>query len=222
MADAGDNQRRSDEKESKSIEETKVNKKLNKNLLCSLQWMIMMKPESIQISKENEDLGSGINDIDLSERSGSESLPQQRRLKDVVEMHRRRHETESRFWQQERKLDENMFELLGEKTSAETKKPTKEEEKAAKVEEKKAVVEATPEPYKDELNSYSSDCLRKADVTKELIKEILATRPIASFRPVRSEYDYYIHYEMEDFDISGVEDWTVQAGAIRNQGTHSM
>jgi len=45
MADAGDNQRRSDEKESISTEETKVNKKLNKNLLCSLQWIIMMKPD---------------------------------------------------------------------------------------------------------------------------------------------------------------------------------
>ncbi|KAG7598654.1 Glutaminyl-tRNA synthetase class Ib non-specific RNA-binding domain N-terminal [Arabidopsis suecica] len=55
-----------------------------------------------------------------------------------------------------KKLDENMFELLGEKTSADTEKPTKEEEKVAKVEEKKAVVEATPEPSKEELNSYSS------------------------------------------------------------------
>ncbi|CAH8253880.1 unnamed protein product [Arabidopsis lyrata] len=73
MADAGDNQRRSAEKESKSIEET----------------------------KENEDLGSGINDTGhhvYYYNQGDEEVREylkQERLKDV-EMRRRRHETESR------------------------------------------------------------------------------------------------------------------------------
>ncbi|CAL9216689.1 unnamed protein product [Arabidopsis halleri] len=74
MADAGDNQRRSDKKESKSIEET----------------------------KENEDLGSGINDTGPDhvyyyneDHEEVRQYLQQERLKDV-EMRRRRHETESR------------------------------------------------------------------------------------------------------------------------------
>lgn len=83
MADAGDNQRM-------------------KYLLCSLQWIIMMKPKSIRISQENEDLGSGINDTGPDhvyyyneDHEEVRQYLQQERLKDV-EMRRRRHEKESR------------------------------------------------------------------------------------------------------------------------------
>jgi len=56
MADAGDNQRRSDEKESISTEETKVNKKLNKNLPCSLTMDCFEKNRvDKRISQEKED-----------------------------------------------------------------------------------------------------------------------------------------------------------------------
>ncbi|CAA7030617.1 unnamed protein product [Microthlaspi erraticum] len=91
-ADMGENlqqQRRSHETESRLWNQRRV-KKLNKNSLCSLLWNIMITRVDT-ISQGNEDSGSRINEENL----------QQERVRDV-DIPRRSHETESRFWRQQR------------------------------------------------------------------------------------------------------------------------
>ncbi|CAA0254170.1 putative transcription factor C3H family [Arabidopsis thaliana] len=142
MADAGDNQRISDEKESISTEETKENEDLgsgrndtghhvyNEGHEEVLEYLKQERLKDADMQRkrhetESKSIEGTTPDIRLSDsgkgsdertdkiqkadsvykRSNADtrvSLPQQRRLKDVVEAHRVRRETESRLWHQER------------------------------------------------------------------------------------------------------------------------